>query len=217
MRALAAVQSGTENYYSRLENNDDKDDDSDSDDAREDDVQTASFPVDADTRPRRSVPTVNYSRSALYPAETLKAFRSSGKDRISSKTSTSNHAAAPIPRPVSRQDPFLPSAGPAEPVPAGSAVLDPGGIAGALAVSRHATPAPAAAMAAPDRFARVREAIGEVSRLTAARNEAINRLGEAFFDAVVPGEPAPVTHLSEDQVQNVLTMLGQAGGNLGNE
>ncbi|KAE9578316.1 hypothetical protein CGMCC3_g5571 [Colletotrichum fructicola] len=217
VRALAAVQSGTENYYSRLEKNDDKDDDSDSDDAHEHDVRAGSLPGEADTRPRRSVPTVNYSRSALYPAKTLKAFRSAGKDRVSSKTSASNPAAAPIPRPVSRQNPVLPSAGPAEPVPAGSAVLDPGGIAGALAVSRHATPAPAAAMANPDRFARVIEAIGEVSRLTAARNEAINRLGEAFFDAVLPGEPAPVARLSDDQVQDVLRMLGHAGGNVGNE
>ncbi|KAI8170476.1 hypothetical protein K4K54_008012 [Colletotrichum sp. SAR 10_86] len=217
VRALAAVQSGTENYYSRLEKNDDMDDDSDSNDAHEHDVRTGSLPADADTRPRRSVPTVNYSRSALYPAETLKAFRSAGKDRVSSKTSASNPAAAPIPRPVRRQTPILPSAGPAEPVPAGSAVLDPGGIAGALAVSRHATPAPAAPMANPDRFARVVEAIGEVSRLTAARNEAINRLGEAFFDAFVPGEPAPVARLSNDQVQDVLRMLGQAGGNVGNE
>ncbi|KAJ0355770.1 hypothetical protein COL154_011255 [Colletotrichum chrysophilum] len=217
VRALAAVQSGTENYYSRLEKNDDKDDDSDSDDAHEHDVRAGSLPSEADTRPRRSVPTVNYSRSALYPAETLKAFRSAGKDRVSSKTSASNPAAAPIPRPVSRQNPVLPSAGPAESVPAGSAVLDPGGIAGALAVSRHATPAPAAAMANPDRFARVIEAIGEVSRLTAALNEAINRLGEAFFDAVVPGEPAPVARLSDDQVQDVLRMLGHAGGNVGNE
>ncbi|KAI8257784.1 hypothetical protein K4K58_003754 [Colletotrichum sp. SAR11_239] len=217
VRALAAVQSGTENYYSRLEKNDDKDDDSDSDDAHEHDVRAGSLPAEADTRPRRSVPTVNYSRSALYPAETLKAFRSAGKDRVSSKTSASNPAAAPIPRPVNRQTPILPSAGPAEPVPAGSAVLDPGGIAGALAVSRHATPAPAAPMANPDRFARVIETIGEVSRLTAARNEAINRLGEAFFDAVVPGEPAPAARLSNDQVQDVLRMLGQAGGNVGNE
>ncbi|KAI8295417.1 hypothetical protein K4K56_012050 [Colletotrichum sp. SAR 10_98] len=217
VRALAAVQSGTENYYSRLEKNDDKDDDSDRDDAHEHDVRAGSLPGEADTRPRRSVPTVNYSRSALYPAETLKAFRSAGKDRVSSKTSASNPAAAPIPRPVSRQNPVLPSAGPAEPVPAGSAGLDPGGIAGALAVSRHETPAPAAPMANPDRFVRVVEAIGEVSRLTAARNEAINRLGEAFFDAVVPGEPAPVARLSDDQVQDVLRMLSQAGGNVGNE
>ncbi|KAI8195649.1 hypothetical protein KHU50_010755 [Colletotrichum sp. SAR 10_65] len=217
VRALAAVQSGTENYYSRLEKNDDKDDDSDSDDAHEHDVCTGSLPVDADTRPRRSVPTVNYSRSTLYPAETLKAFRSAGKDKVSSKTSASNPAAAPIPRPVRRQTPILPSAGPAEPVPAGSAGQDPGGVAGALAVSRHATPATAAPMANPDRFARVVEAIGEVSRLTAARNEAINRLGEAFFDAVVPGEPAPVARLSDDQVQDVLRMLGHAGGNVGNE
>ncbi|KAF4840202.1 hypothetical protein CGCSCA4_v010451 [Colletotrichum siamense] len=217
VRALAAVQSGTENYYSRLEKNDDMDDDSDSNDAHEHDVRTGSLPAEADTRPRRSVPTVNYSRSALYPAETLKAFRSAGKDRVSSKTSASNPAAAPISRPVSRQTPILPSAGPAEPVPAGSAVLDPGSIAGALAVSRHATPAPAAAMVSPDRFARVIEAIGEVSRLTAARNEAINRLGEAFFDAVVPGEPAPVARLLDDQVQDVLRMLGHAGGNVGNE
>ncbi|KAJ0382822.1 hypothetical protein COL922a_011768 [Colletotrichum nupharicola] len=217
VRALAAIQSGTENYYSRLEKNDDKDDDSDSDDTHEHDVHTGSLAAEADTRPRRSVPAVNYSRSALHPAETLKAFRSAGKDKVSSKTSASNPAAAPIPRPASRQNPVLPGAGPAEPVPAGSAVLDPGGIAGALAVSRHATTAPGAPMANPDRFARVVEAIGEVSRLTAARNEAINRLGEAFFDAVVPGEPAPVARLSDDQVQDVLRMLGHAGGNVGNE
>ncbi|KAF5511990.1 hypothetical protein CGCA056_v012530 [Colletotrichum aenigma] len=49
VRALAAVQSGTENYYSRLEKNDDKDDDSDSDDAHEHDVHTGSLPADADT------------------------------------------------------------------------------------------------------------------------------------------------------------------------
>ncbi|KAJ0267871.1 hypothetical protein COL940_013948 [Colletotrichum noveboracense] len=75
-----AVQSGTENYYSRLEKNDDKDDDSDSDDTHEHDVHTGSLAAEADTRPRRSVPTVNYSRSALYPAETLKAFRSACND-----------------------------------------------------------------------------------------------------------------------------------------
>ncbi|KAK2764698.1 hypothetical protein CKAH01_04863 [Colletotrichum kahawae] len=228
VRALAAVQSGTENHYSRLE----KDDDSDGDDAHEDGfgveddsqipgasrtARTTHVSVDADTRPRRSVPAVNYSRSALYPAETLKAFRSASKERISSTTSATNPATGPIPRPVSRQNPILPSAGPAAPVPAASAVLDPGEIAGAVAVSRHATPAPTAAMAAPDRFGRVIEAINEVSRLTAARNEAINHLGEAFFDAIVPGESAPVTRLSEDQVQDVLRMLRQAGGNIGNE
>ncbi|KAL0937994.1 uncharacterized protein CTRU02_207725 [Colletotrichum truncatum] len=210
-RAFFAVQSGTQKHYSRDGNlqqeplrqtederkdgNDDRKNDQVSNFENQDNVESA-VPAIGPNRPRRAVrPVSSYAEKEYEPFKEIGALvapsnkkSNSTSGGVKDNSNLSSNASAAVAR-------FAP--------------IHPEATRAPAAVQASAAAAAVANPTSPRRLAQVVYAVDEVSRLTAARNEAARRLGEAVFEAIAPGGPGP-PRVADGHIDNVLQMLRQA-------